>query len=414
MTESQALFEARQKRYFDTIHLKKTDRVPIVTWVDAFPIRHYGKLMKDALTDHAILDDVWMRFHHEFQPDVGDSPYFLFGFFNISRTLGFTLLKWAGHGLHDNSNYQFVESEMMAPDQYDWFLSDPSDFMFRHMFPKSYTALAPLAKLPKITSSYYFFTPFIWAALADPVYQDVGRALTLAAQQSAKAIGEFVSFNQRVIDAGWPLPVGAMTQAPLDVVGDYLRGIKGMLVDLRRRPEKLLAACEKLLPIMLDLGVSGCKQSGVPVCFIPLHKCMDNFMSQEQFEKFYWPTLLELMRGLVAENISPYLLIEGVCDQRLPVMIRDAPPGMCIYHLENSDIFKAKKLARDKVCLRGNIPITIMMKGTPQDVKDYCQRLIDEVAPGGGFMMDTGVSIGDATSENVKTMFEFTRQYGVY
>ncbi|MDR1658344.1 MAG: hypothetical protein LBT47_12485 [Deltaproteobacteria bacterium] len=414
MTDNQALFLARQKRYFDTIALKKTDRVPVVTWVDTFPIRHYGVTMKDALADHSILDDVWWRYHQEFEPDIGDSPYFLFGFFNISKTLDFTLLKWAGHGLHDDSAYQFVESEMMAPDQYDWFLSDPSDFMFRHMFPRVYGSLAPLAKLPTIAASYYFFTPFIWAALADPVFQDVGRALTQAAAESAKTLGEFVSFNTRIAEAGWPFPIGAMTQAPLDVVGDYLRGIKGMLVDLRRRPQMLLKACEKLLPTMLELGVSGCKQSGVPVCFIPLHKCMDNFMSQEQFEKFYWPTLLELMRGLVAEKISPYLLIEGVCDQRLPVMIRDAPAGMCIYHLEGSDIFKAKKLARDKVCLRGNIPVTIMMKGTPDDVRAYCKKLIDEVAPGGGFMMDTGVNIGDAKSENVKAMFEVTREYGVY
>lgn len=137
-------------------------------------------------------------------------------------------------------------------------------------------------------------------------------------------------------------------------------------------------------------------------------------MSQEQFEKFYWPTLLELIRGLVAEKIHPYLLIEGVCDNRLPVMIRDAPPGMCIYHLEGSDIFKAKKLARDKVCLRGNVPITLMMTGTPAQVKAYCKRLIDEAGDGGGLMIDTSVNIGDAKSENVRTLFDFCREYGVF
>jgi uroporphyrinogen-III decarboxylase len=107
-------------------------------------------------------------------------------------------------------------------------------------------------------------------------------------------------------------------------------------------------------------------------------------------------------------------LIEGVCDQRLPVMIRDAPPGMCVYHLENSDIFKAKKLARDKVCLRGNVPITMMMTGTPDEVRAYCKRLIDEVADGGGLMIDTSVNIGDAKSENVRALFDFCRDYGVF
>ena len=116
----------------------------------------------------------------------------------------------------------------------------------------------------------------------------------------------------------------------------------------------------------------------------------------------------------MAERIHPYLLIEGVCDKRLPVMIRDAPPGMCVYSLENSDIFEAKKLARDKVCLRGNIPVTLLMTGTPDQVRAYCKRLIDEVAPGGGLIIDTGVNLCDAKAENVKAMFEFCREYGVY
>ncbi|MDR1656368.1 MAG: hypothetical protein LBT47_02275 [Deltaproteobacteria bacterium] len=407
-------FEERQKRYYDTIALKKTDRVPITPMVDTFPIRYYGVTMKDAINDHQKLDELWLRYHHEFNPDIGDTPYFINGFFEISEILDFTLLKWAGHGLKDDASYQFVESEMMKPNEYDWFLSDPSDFMFRHMFPRVYGRLAPLAKLPNISASYYFFTPFIWAALADPIYQDVGRALTDAANVAAKTLGELTVFHQKLAEAGWPLAQGAMTQAPLDIIGDYLRGIKGMLMDLRRCPDKLLAACDKLLPVMLDLAVSSAKISGVPICFIPLHKCMDNFMSQEQFEKFYWPTLLELMRGLVAEKISPYLLIEGVCDQRLPVMIRDAPAGMCIYHLEGSDIFKAKKLARDKVCLRGNVPVSMLIAGTPDDVRAYCKKLIDEVAVGGGFMMDTGVNLTDAKPENVKAMFEYTREHGVY
>jgi hypothetical protein len=413
MAENSA-FQARQKRYYDTIELRKADMVPITPMVDCFPIRYYGLNMAEAINDHKLLEDAWIRYHEEFQPDVADTPYFINGFFNIAARLDFTLLRWAGHGLPADMSYQFVESEMMPPEDYDWFLSDPSDYMFRRMFPRVYGNLAPLAKLPSIAGSYYFFTPFIWAALADPAYLEVGKALADAAAMAAKTIGEFVAFHQKLADMGFPMCQGAMTQAPLDIVGDYLRGIKGMLVDLRRRPEKLLAACDKLLPTMLDMAVGSAKISGVPICFIPLHKCMDNFMSQEQFEKFYWPTLLELIRGLVAEKIHPYLLIEGVCDQRLPVMIRDAPPGMCVYHLENSDIFKAKKLARDKVCLRGNVPITMIIAGTPDQVRAYCKRLIDEVGAGGGLMIDTSVNIGDAKSENVRTLFDFCREYGVY
>jgi hypothetical protein len=99
--------------------------------------------------------------------------------------------------------------------------------------------------------------------------------------------------------------MGSVVHAPMDILGDYMRGIKGTLIDIKRRPEKVLAACEKILPIMLEQGIGGCRASGIPLCFIELHILIDSFMSQAQFEQFYWPTLLELIRGLVAEKIHP-------------------------------------------------------------------------------------------------------------
>ena len=47
-------------------------------------------------------------------------------------------------------------------------------------------------------------------------------------------------------------------------------------------------------------------------------------------------------------------------------------------------------------------------------MKDYCKKLIDDVAPGGGFIMAPRSSIDEAKPENIRTMIEFTREYGVY
>jgi uroporphyrinogen-III decarboxylase len=60
------------------------------------------------------------------------------------------------------------------------------------------------------------------------------------------------------------------------------------------------------------------------------------------------------------------------------------------------------------------LPVSILVTVTPDDVRAYCKRLIDEVAPGGGFLMDTGVNLTEAKPENVKAMFDYTREYGVY
>jgi uroporphyrinogen-III decarboxylase len=52
------------------------------------------------------------------------------------------------------------------------------------------------------------------------------------------------------------------------------------------------------------------------------------------------------------------------------------------------------------------------MAGIPEDVKEYCKRLIDTVGKTGGFIMDASANLDDAKPENLKAMIEFTKEYG--
>lgn len=414
MSDTARLHAERQKRFDDVVALRKPDRVPIIPMVDVFPVRHYGLNMSEVIGNLDLLAETWLRYHRDFQPDMGDNPFVINGFFSIAGPLDLTTLKWAGRGLHSNAGYQFLEKEMMPAEDYDRFLFDPTDYMLRKILPQVYGVLAPFAKLPPVNSHFYFFDIYNWAFLADPAFAEAGRAMAEASRAATEALNSMGAYLKTLAGEGYPPSLGGITEAPFDILGDYLRGTIGVLTDMRRRPKKVLAACEKILPIMLEAGLTKCRASGVPVCFIPLHKCLDTFMSQEQFEAFYWPTLRDLILALIAENIVPYVLIEGVCDNRLPVMIRDIPAGKAIYHLENSNIFKARELARDKVCLRGNVPASLLWGGTPDDIRQYCKKLIEVVGADGGFILDVAVNLTDAKPENVKALFESGREYGVY
>jgi uroporphyrinogen-III decarboxylase len=202
------------------------------------------------------------------------------------------------------------------------------------------------------------------------------------------------------------------TQAPFDTLSDYFRGTTGTMLDMFRHPDKILEATEKLLPIMLRLGLTA-KKRDVSRVFIPLHKGLDGFMSPEQFKTFYWPTLKRLILGLIDGGLNPFVLWEGDCTSRLE-LIGDIPRGKAVYWFERTDIFKAKEVLGDTVCIRGNVPLSIMSTGTPGDVKDYCKKLIDVVGKGGGFIMDSSTVLDDAKPENLKTMMDFTKEYGVY
>jgi uroporphyrinogen-III decarboxylase len=212
---------------------------------------------------------------------------------------------------------------------------------------------------------------------------------------------------------GFPTILGGFTKAPFDVIGDTLRGTKGIMLDIYRQPDKLLAAMEALTPIMIGMGVGASQQTGNPLIFIPLHKGADGFLSDEQFKKFYWPTLQQVIVGLVENGCIPFPALEGHWSSRLKV-IQDIPKGKTAWMVDQTDMVDVKETLGKNACLIGNVSSSMLRLSTPQEVRDYAKKLIDTVGQGGGFIMSNGAFFDEAEPENVKAMVEAAREYGVY
>jgi uroporphyrinogen-III decarboxylase len=213
--------------------------------------------------------------------------------------------------------------------------------------------------------------------------------------------------------AGFPNIFGGFSKAPFDVIGDTLRGTRGIMVDMYRQPDKLLEALEAITPMMINMGVSAAKMSGNPLVFIPLHKGADGFLSDEQFKTFYWPAFRKLLMGLIEEGCVPFPWAEGGYNSRLEV-IRDVPKGKVFYGFDKTDMAKAKEILGDVACIGGNVPTALLAVGTPQEIKDYTKELIDTAGKGGGYVMMNGAALDDVNPENVKVWVDFTKEYGVY
>lgn len=110
-------------------------------------------------------------------------------------------------------------------------------------------------------------------------------------------------------------------------------------------------------------------------------------------------------------GLTPCVLWEGNCTSRLETIV-DVPAGKCVYWFENTDMFKAKEVLGGTVCIRGNVPTSILITGTPDDTDAYCKKLIQVVGKGGGFMLDGSIGIPDeAKVENVMAMAQSVRKY---
>ena len=86
---------------------------------------------------------------------------------------------------------------------------------------------------------------------------------------------------------------------------------------------------------------------------------------------------------------------------------RELPKGKCVLSLDGkTDIFKAKEILGDHMCIMGDVPPGMFALGTPEEVTAYCKRLISEIGPA-GFILSSGCDVPiDARYENVKAMVE--------
>jgi uroporphyrinogen-III decarboxylase len=150
-----------------------------------------------------------------------------------------------------------------------------------------------------------------------------------------------------------------------------------------------------------------------PGVFMPLHKGLDAFMSNDHFQTFYWPSLKKVILGLIDEGFIPWLFTEGRYDSRLEI-IKDLPKGKVVYWLNTTDIFKAKQVLGDVGCIQGNVPVAMMSVCGPNEVKQHCRELIDVVGKGGGYILDLGAGPDTGRAENVHALVRAAKEFGVY
>jgi len=405
----------RARRLSDAIQLKTPDRVPIAPLVTFFPALYSGMTMQDVMYDPDKAYAAFKKVAVDFQWDTAMNHInTLSG--NMLEALDYKQLRWPGHGVAANRTYQFVEGEYMKADEYDAFLDDPSGFMVRTYLPRICGALAPFQLLPPLTMTvpYYMGITMMMAGVAFTGTVSALESIIKAQAEFMKLAISVGTFNAELQGMGFPIMMGGASQAPFDTIGDSLRGTQGIMLDMYRQPAKLLKALDKLLPTAIQMGVSSSMTSLSPVVFIPLHKGQMGFMSPEQFKTFYWPTLHKLMLALIGEGLVPMPFFEADYTDRLDI-IKDIPAGKAIYCFERTDIFKAKEVLGGRVCIKGNVPSSLMCTGTPQQVRQYCKKLIDIVGRGGGLIVDGDIGIPDeAKVENVRAMTDFVKESGVY
>ena len=414
MTETcEELYQEREKRVTDTIALKTPDRIPIMLELSYFPAKYDGISCEAAYYDY----DLWLRAScrtvEDFNPDiVWLSPFFPGTVFDLLKP---KQLKLPGQNIPAHQAHRFIEAEFMKSDEYDLFLDDPTDFMLRFFLPRIMEGLEPLSNLPsfcEMTHDYREVTGLAEMLVSSEI---IGALETLmkAGQEMIKWRTQRASFGENIENLGVPLHGTVTVSMPFDMISYHWRGLLGIYKDIFNQPDKLIEVLDKLLHIQIRKALSRAKKGGRKRVFFALHRGSDIFLSPKQFETFYWPYAKKIIQALIDEGYTPCLFLEGDYTSRLEYF-RELPSKKVLARIDSSDINKVKEVFHGHISIMGNVPSSLLQVGTPQDVEDYCKKLIDEVGRDGGLIVAPRSSIDEANPENIKRMVDVTKEYGRY
>jgi hypothetical protein len=411
--EAEKLYKQRLTRFIKAIKLEEPDRVPVMLPIGNSPAFWAGADFKTLMYDYKKGHEIWKKYMVTFgDMDIFSGPGFIPNG-RIAEVVRSKLHKLPGLGLPDDAVInQFVEDEYMKADEYDRYMADPTDYNLRVMMPRTTPLFESFRKLP--LSSIVFDNLWVMA-LADPDIHQTFETLMSLADEQREWMAAGMEINQYIREHGYPSLWGGgiMAAASFDYFADTLRGTRGIVMDMYRQPKKLHEAMERYLQRTIEIDIKNYPMTASPICMIALHKGDDTFMSDKQFAEFYWPYLRRLLLAIIDEGMVPMPFAEGRFTNRLK-QITDTPKSGVVWYFDKTDMKKAKETIGDICCIVGNVPSSIVMNGTVKQVKECCRKLIEDCAPGGGYILAGGAQVDTDSIDNFKAMMEAAKEYGVY
>ena len=243
----------------------------------------------------------------------------------------------------------------------------------------------------------------------DPSLPRGGRGRTIVTLKFIR-MGLRIRGNAAQLDKMGILPAfyGAFIP-PFDLFS-LARSINKFSTDLYDCPELMQKACDaSVAPTLATTMQSLMATGGKRVCIYPMRSSV-TFISPKMFEKYSLPNLKQMVDFLVKKGITPILHCDANWTPLLPYF-REFPQAKCILELDgDTDIFKAKEVLGDWMCIKGDVPAQMLAFGEVGEVEAYCEKLIGTVGKGGGFILGSGCEVPlNAKVENVQAMLRVAR-----
>lgn len=386
MSDQKKLFDQRLARYQAAIALEPVDRVPLATGSNSFSEAYGGATKQEIIYD----PEKWLASDIKFATDFPTVDVLrnnrICG--PLYDALGNRNYKLPGLALKENIPFQFVEKEYMKAEEYDELIDNPTAFMVNKICPRLNGELDGDHTVSQANA-------LLKAGMAQAGFgAHMRRRVQTLAEQ-----------------CGMPQPTGGAFSAPLDALSDTLRDMRGIMKDLRRCPDKVLAACEALVPYMINLALSTADPLKRWPIFVPTHKPM--FLSPKEYDQFYWPSFKKVLMGIYEAGHKVRAYLEGNQDAHIH-HFKELPKGFMVLDIDGqSDIFKVNEIIGGHQCFSGGLTDSMFIIGSPEQIRERVKHLCETLGQKPGFIINGSCNFPyDAKLENFKAMCEAVEEFG--
>ena len=357
------LYRERLARILTAVALESPDRIPVVLEYSGFAAYVTNTKMAEFLRSPTQNLKTMIQAYRL----VGDGDAINYGsFWPYGLSYDFmSRVAVPGVDLPDDEMWQVVETELMSRRDYDHLLEMGWPVFFDHFMNNRVLNDVPATYLPPLRKS--------------PGVLKVWRA------------------------EGVPVLSGGDVTTPFELLCGS-RSLMQFFGDLMEIPDKVIAAMDAIVPHLAGGAIQMAKKRGCPLVWVGGWRTAPMMLSQDMWRQFVWPYFKRLVREVVDSGLIALLHLDSDWTRELECF-KALPRAKCIMALDGeTDIFKAKEILGDHMCIMGDVPAAMLYLDAPQTVYDYCRDLIRKLGPN-GFILQSGCDIpANAKLENVQAM----------
>ncbi len=384
----------RLSRYLTAMANRQPDRVPFRPFAAELTATLTGRTCQQVTHDYhqafeAVIDTCKM-----FQLDAIPASM-VYVWTGLTQSLGLKYYGIPGIDVPAETGFQYLEPSeddaFMKADEYDELIDNPTAFLYTKWLPRVSAKIGGKDEFDRTT------------------------AIVKATADMFEYFNAFIPHIERMkAEVQTPSAIAGIFKAPFDILADKMRGYIGLTMDMFTQPDKVLKACEALMPHLCRVGLDSSDQNGLAPIGYWMHRGCKPFVSEGVFESHYWSTVKPIIEEFARAGRQTLFYAEGDWSMHLN-SFRELPDASIIYHVDKSDIFEVSKVLSDKFCLSGGVSNMVLAYGTEEETRKICTDILKTVPKNGAYIMDaSAIMQNEISPANFKVMYETCMELGGY